>query len=117
MARSSAKRRFRRCWPSTRRRLSRDDDKAMTKNLEHDVVIHPSAVVAPGAQLAAGVKIGPFCHIGADVELDASIECLSHVVVAGRTKIGARTRIFPFASIGHAPQDLKYRGEASALTI
>lgn len=89
----------------------------MTKNLEHDVVIHPSAVVAPGAQLAAGVQIGPFCHIGAEVELDASVECLSHVVVAGRTKIGARTRIFPFASIGHAPQDLKYRGEASSLAI
>jgi UDP-N-acetylglucosamine acyltransferase len=90
---------------------------AMTKNLGHDVVVHASAVVEPGAQLGTGVKIGPFCHIGQDVDLGANVECLSHVVVAGRTTIGARTRLFPFSSIGHAPQDLKYRGEASSLVI
>ena len=82
-----------------------------------DVVVHPSSHVASGAKLGAGVTIGPFCTIGADVELDEGVELLSHVAVAGRTKIGARTRIFPFASIGHEPQDLKYHGEPSTLTI
>ena len=79
--------------------------------------VHPTAVVEDGARLGAGLRIGPFCHVGAQVELGAGVELLSHVVVAGRTRIGARTRIFPFASIGHQPQDLKYHGEASTLTI
>lgn len=79
--------------------------------------IHPTAVVEPGARLDPGVKIGPFCHVGPDVVLGADVDLLSHAVVAGRTTIGARTRIYPFASIGHAPQDLKYRGEPSTLEI
>jgi UDP-N-acetylglucosamine acyltransferase len=79
--------------------------------------IHPSAIVEAGAQLADGVKVGPFCHVGPEVTLGPGVELLSHVVVAGRTSIGPETRIFPFASIGHQPQDLKYRGEASSLTI
>ena len=78
---------------------------------------HPSAVVEQGARLGQGVTIGPFCHIGPDVELGDQVELVSHVVVAGRTKIGARSRVFPFASIGHQPQDLKYRGEPSRLEI
>ena len=82
-----------------------------------ETFIHPSAVVEPGACLGAGVRIGPFCHIGGAVELGDGVELLSHVVVAGRTRIGALTRVFPFASLGHAPQDLKYRGEPSTLTI
>jgi UDP-N-acetylglucosamine acyltransferase len=79
--------------------------------------IHSSAVVAPEARLGAGVKIGPFCTVGGDVELGEGVELVSHVAVAGRTNIGARTRIFPFASIGHQPQDLKFKGEPSTLTI
>jgi UDP-N-acetylglucosamine acyltransferase len=79
--------------------------------------IHPSAVVAPQARLGAGVSIGPFCVVGGDVELGDGVELVSHVVVAGRTTIGARTRIFPFASIGHQPQDLKFKGEPSTLSI
>ncbi len=78
---------------------------------------HPSAVVEPGARLGRGVTIGPFCHVGPDVELEDGVELVSHVALAGRTKIGARSRIFPFASIGHQPQDLKYRGEPSRLEI
>jgi UDP-N-acetylglucosamine acyltransferase len=73
--------------------------------------------VEAGAQLGAGVEVGPFCCVGSQVELGDGVELLSHVVVAGRTRIGARTRIFPFASIGHEPQDLKYKGEPSTLTI
>jgi UDP-N-acetylglucosamine acyltransferase len=79
--------------------------------------IHPTAVVEPGAELAGSVRIGPFCHVGAAVTLGERVELVSHVVVAGRTSIGDGARIFPFASIGHQPQDLKYAGEASRLVI
>jgi UDP-N-acetylglucosamine acyltransferase len=79
--------------------------------------IHPTAIIEPGARLADSVRIGPYCVIGAKVELAAEVELLSHVVVAGRTSVGEGTRIFPFASIGHQPQDLKYSGEDSALVI
>lgn len=79
--------------------------------------IHPTAIVADGAKLGAGVRIGPYSVIGPEVELGEGCELLSHVVVAGRTRIGPRTRIFPFASIGHQPQDLKYKGEPSTLTV
>lgn len=80
-------------------------------------VIHATAVIDGGATLGAGVKIGPFCTVGPDVELGEGVELVSHVAVAGRTKIGARTHIYPFASIGHDPQDLKFHGEPSTLSI
>jgi UDP-N-acetylglucosamine acyltransferase len=79
--------------------------------------IHPSAIVEDGAKLADGVLVGPFCVVGPDVSLGEGVELASHVVVTGRTTVGARTRIFPFASIGHQPQDLKYKGEPSTLDI
>ena len=79
--------------------------------------IHPTAIVEDGATVADGVSIGPFSVVGRDVTLGEGVVLHSHAVVAGRTTIGARTEIFPFASIGHKPQDLKYKGEASTLTI
>lgn len=79
--------------------------------------IHPSAIIEPGAKLGSGVTIGPFCHVGHEVSLGDGVELVSHAVVAGRTSVGARTKIFPFASIGHPPQDLKFRGEASSLSV
>lgn len=79
--------------------------------------IHSSSVVAPEARLGSGVTIGPFCTVGPDVELGDGVELLSHVAVAGRTTIGARTKIYPFASIGHQPQDLKFKGEPSTLSV
>jgi UDP-N-acetylglucosamine acyltransferase len=79
--------------------------------------VHQTAAVETGARLGEDVRIGPFCHVGHEVTLGDHVELLSHVVVAGRTTIGARTRLFPFASIGHQPQDLKYKGERSQLTI
>lgn len=82
-----------------------------------DAVIHPTAIVEDGAKLGDGVRVGPFCMVGPHVELAEGVELVSHVVVAGRTSIGARSRIFPFASIGHQPQDLKYHGEPSTLTV
>lgn len=82
-----------------------------------DNKIHTASVIEPGAKIGAGVRIGPFCHVGPDVELADGVELVSHVAVHGRTKIGAQTRIFPFASIGHQPQDLKYHNEPSTLVI
>ena len=79
--------------------------------------IHPTAIVAAGATLADDVEIGPYCVIGEDVALSAGVSLKSHVVIDGRTAIGERTRIFPFAAIGLEPQDLKYKGEASTLVI
>jgi UDP-N-acetylglucosamine acyltransferase len=79
--------------------------------------IHPTAIVAPGAVLADDVEIGPYCVVGAAVALAAGVRLIAHVVIDGRTTVGASTRIFPFASIGLEPQDLKYNGEASSLTI
>lgn len=81
------------------------------------VQVHPTAVVSPGARIGANVKIGPYSVIGEHVVLGDNVELVSHVAVDGRTTIGAGTRIFPFASIGHQPQDLKYQGEPSTLTI
>lgn len=79
--------------------------------------IHPTAIVESGAKLGDGVKIGPYCVVGHQAVLGDEVELVSHVAVAGDTTIGARTRIFPFASIGHPPQDLKYKGEPNSLTI
>ena len=79
--------------------------------------LHPTAVVSPSARIAEGVKIGPYSVIGDDVVLHEDVELVSHVVVAGRTEIGRGTRIFPFTSLGHEPQDLKYQGEPSRLII
>src|SRR6185312_14297772 len=79
--------------------------------------VHPTAVIEDGARVGSDVRIGPYCVVGSDVVLGDGVELLSHVVVAGRTSIGARTRMFPFASIGHQPQDLKYKGEPSTLAI
>jgi len=85
--------------------------------MSHETQIHPLSVVDPAAKLGAGVTIGPFCTIGPDVELGDGSALISHVALAGRTKIGPEARIYPFASIGHIPQDLKYHGEPSTLEI
>jgi len=79
--------------------------------------IHPTAIVAPGAMLAETVVIGPYCVVGEDVALGQRVTLRSHVVIDGRTTIGEGTRLFPFASVGLEPQDLKYRGERSELVI
>ncbi len=79
--------------------------------------IHPTAIIGSGAKLGKGVSIGPYSIVGDRVELGDGVELVSHVCVEGNTRIGAGTRIFPFASIGHQPQDLKFHGEDSWLTI
>ena len=79
--------------------------------------IHPAAVVSDGAKLGAGTEIGPFCLVGPKAVLGDNVKLISHVVIAGQTSLGAGTRVFPFASLGHEPQDLKFKGEASTLAI
>ena len=79
--------------------------------------IHSTAIVDEKAVVGDAVQIGPYCVVGAHVELEDGVRLHSHVVVDGFTKIGANTSIYPFASIGLAPQDLKYRGEPSRLEI
>ena len=85
--------------------------------MSDETQIHALSVVDPKAKLGIGVKIGPFCTVGPDVELGDHSELISHVALSGRTTIGARAKIFPFASIGHIPQDLKYHGEESVLEV
>lgn len=85
--------------------------------IDQSAKVHSSSVVEDGATLGAGVKIGPFCHVGPDVTLGDNVELVSHAAVHGRTRVGAGARIFPFASIGHQPQDLKFHGEPSTLDI
>lgn len=81
------------------------------------MTIHPTAIIHPAASIADGVSIGAYCVVGEHVALAHGVVLHSHVVVEGRTAIGEGTQVFPFASLGHAPQDLKYRGEPSTLVI
>lgn len=80
-------------------------------------LIHPTAVIDPGAELAEGVEIGAYAVIGAGVRIGRGTCISSHVVIEGPTVIGEDNRIYPFASIGAAPQDKKYRSEPTELLI
>ncbi len=79
--------------------------------------IHPTAIVAAGASLDSSVEVGPYCVIGPHVGIDAGTTLAAHVVVDGHTTLGRNNRIHPFASIGGAPQDKKYRDEPTRLEI
>ncbi|SPH17973.1 Acyl-[acyl-carrier-protein]--UDP-N-acetylglucosamine O-acyltransferase [Defluviimonas aquaemixtae] len=79
--------------------------------------IHPSAIVEPGATIGADCSIGPFCLIGPDVALAPRVEVKSHAVITGRTEIGEDTVVFPFATLGEVPQDLKFKGEETRLVL
>ena len=79
--------------------------------------IHPTAIISEGAVIGAGCTVGPYCLVGSRVELAANVSLKSHVVVEGDTRIGEDTVIWPFASIGHQPQDLKFGGEHSQLQL
>lgn len=83
----------------------------------NEVRIHPLAVVEPGAELDGGVEVGPYAIVGGRVRIGARTRVGAHAVVTGNTLIGEDNQIFPFASVGHIPQDLKYRGEDSRLEI
>ena len=79
--------------------------------------IHPTAVIDPNATVHPSETIGPYCVIGAEVEIGAGCRIDSHVAIGGPTKIGAENHIYPFASIGMAPQDISYKGEPTRLEI
>ncbi len=79
--------------------------------------VHPTALVAPGARIASGASIGPWCQVGPDVVVGPDVEIHAHVVVDGHTRIGAGARLFPFCTVGLAPQDMKYRGEPTGCEI
>jgi len=80
-------------------------------------MIHNSSVIDKKAKISENVKIGPFCYVGPDVVLSDNVELISNVHIEGNTKIGTGTKIFPFASIGTQPQDLKFNNEANSLLI
>ena len=80
-------------------------------------MIHSSSIISKKAKIGSKVKIGPFCNIGDFVQLDDNVELISNVHIEGNTKIGKETKIFPYASIGTVPQDLKYNNEPNSLVV
>ena len=87
----------------------------MTNSLGY--IIHKTAIVENETNIEEGCYVGPFCLIGENVKLGRGVKLHSHVVILGNTTIGDDTVIWPFASIGHQPQDLKYKGERNSLII
>jgi UDP-N-acetylglucosamine acyltransferase len=81
------------------------------------VSIHPTALVEAGAIVPESAKVGPYCTVGPDVVLGEGCELVSHVVLDGRTKLGAGARVYSFAAVGVAPQDLKYGDEPTQVVI
>ena len=79
--------------------------------------IHPSSIVSNNAILGSNVIIGPFCNVGKNVTIGDNTILKSHISIAGNTKIGKDNIFYPFSHIGCEPQDLKYKGEESSLTI
>lgn len=85
--------------------------------IDPTAIIHASAIIADGAVIGAETRIGPYCVIGSEVVLGRNVVLDSHVVVAGQTAIGDGTRVWPFASLGSEPQDLKFAGEKTKVEI
>jgi UDP-N-acetylglucosamine acyltransferase len=79
--------------------------------------LHPTAVIDSRADLDCDVEVGPYCVIGAGVKIGKACKIDSHAVIQGRTTLGDGNVIFPFATVGTVPQDLKYKGEPSELKI
>ena len=80
-------------------------------------MIHKTSIIDRNAKISQTAKIGPYTIIGSNVEIGDEVEIHSHVNIVGNTKVGKGTKIFPFASIGTQPQDLKYKGEKNSLVI
>ena len=79
--------------------------------------VHPTAIVAAGAVIPESCTVGPYCTVSANVVLGEGCELVSHVVLDGHTRLGDGVRVFSFACVGVAPQDLKYKGEPTRCTI
>ena len=80
-------------------------------------MIHNTAIIDSKAKIHNDVRVGPYSIIGANVEIEENTEIQSHVSILGNTKIGKNNKIYPFASIGNDPQDLKFQGEETKLEI
>ena len=80
-------------------------------------MIHQTAIIDKKAKLHGSVKVGPYSVVGPNVEIDENTEIQSHVSIVGNTKIGKNNKVYPFASIGNDPQDLKFQGEETKLEI
>lgn len=80
-------------------------------------MIHPTSIIHENAKVGADCYIGPFCTVGAEVSLGDGVRLDSHVVIDGKTSVGDETHIYPFVSIGLAPQDLKYAGEPTGTRV
>jgi len=81
------------------------------------VSVHPSAIVAAGAVVPESCTVGPYCTVGPNVVLGEECELVSHVVLDGHTTLGRGCRIFSFACVGIAPQDLKYKNEPTQVMV
>jgi UDP-N-acetylglucosamine acyltransferase len=79
--------------------------------------MHPTAIVDPLARIAESAEIGPYCIVGAEVEIGPRTRLMAHVYIEGPTRIGEDNLFFPYATVGVAPQDLKYRGERAETRI
>ena len=80
-------------------------------------MIHNTAIIDPKAKIHNDVRVGPYSIICANVEIEENTQIQSHVSILGNTKIGKNNKIYPFASIGNDPQDLKFQGEETKLEI
>ncbi|MDR3031010.1 MAG: acyl-ACP--UDP-N-acetylglucosamine O-acyltransferase [Holosporales bacterium] len=85
--------------------------------ISKSATIHPTAIIAEGAIVKDGCFIGPYCCVGENVILNENVRLESHVVISGNTSVGFGVTIYPFASLGQKPQDLKYDNEKSNLEI
>lgn len=97
--------------------LVHKNNKQQLGNEQQDAFIHSTAIIEDGAVIGNHVTIGAYSIVGKNVTLGDHVHLSHHVVVTGNTTIGAHCHIYPFASIGSQPQDLKYKGEASELSI
>jgi len=80
-------------------------------------MIHKTAIIDSKAKISSNVKIGPYTIIGPHVEIEEDTVIQSHVNIVGNTFIGKGNKVYPFASIGNDPQDIKYQGEKTKLII
>lgn len=79
--------------------------------------IHPTAIIEKKSQIGSNVTIGPYCYVGNNVVLQDNVKLVSHISIDGYTTVGSGTEIYPFSSLGHPPQYLKFEGEPSVLII
>jgi UDP-N-acetylglucosamine acyltransferase len=96
---------------------ARGDSKSKIRNPKLAPMIHSTAIVSPESRVSADVEIGPYCRIGDRVTIGSGCRLESHVIIEGPTTIGDDNHFFPFSTIGLQPQDLKFHGEDTFLTI